>query len=81
MQGVLSKVNADFVHSNPDLLFAPCSCERERSGVVKWCWGYFKDDVFHEAHVLVFLHLLLVIEQALAARTHSLGMTHSLGIR
>jgi hypothetical protein len=34
---------------------------------VNFLLGYFDDDILQEAHLLAFLHLLLVLEKSLAA--------------
>jgi len=66
IQSVLSKINDDFVHANPDyygrhLLTGPAD-----PGYVDVVLSYFDDDPVQEAHVLAFLHLLLVIQQDVA---------------
>uniref|UniRef100_Q026W4 Uncharacterized protein n=1 Tax=Solibacter usitatus (strain Ellin6076) TaxID=234267 RepID=Q026W4_SOLUE len=66
IQGVLSKVNGDFVHANPDYYSRHLDASVGDPGYVNMILGYFDDDGLHEAHVLAFLRLLLVIEESLA---------------
>jgi hypothetical protein len=67
IQGVLSKVNDDFVHANPDYYLRHLQMSAGDPGYVNFLLGYFDDDILQEAHLLAFLHLLLVVEQSLAA--------------
>ena len=67
IQGVLSKVNDDFVHANPDYYLRHLQMSAGDPGYVNFLLGYFDDDILQEAHLLAFLHLLLVLEKSLAA--------------
>lgn len=67
IQSVLSKVNDDFVHANPDYYDRHLKVGVEEPGCVSFWLGYFDEDVPQEAHVLAFLHLLLVMQEALAS--------------
>ena len=66
IQSVLSKINDDFVHANPDYYGRHLQFRPGDAGYVNVALNYFDDDAVQEAHVLAFLHLLLVIQQELA---------------
>lgn len=66
IQSVLSKINDDFVHANPDYYGRHLRAGPGDPGYVNVLLDYFDDDPVQEAHVLAFLHLLLVIQQDLA---------------
>ena len=66
IQSVLSKINDDFVHANPDYYLRHLRTEPTDPQYVSVFLDYFEDDSVQEAHVLAFLHLLLVIQQDLA---------------
>ena len=67
IQRVLSKVNDDFVHANPDYYSRHLKVGAGDQGYVNFWLDYFDDDVLQEAHAMAFLHLLLVIQDALAS--------------
>lgn len=67
IQSVLSKVNDDFVHANPDYYSRHLEMSSGDPGYVNFWLGYFDEDVLQEAHVLAFLHLLLVMQEALGS--------------
>jgi hypothetical protein len=78
IQRVLSKVNDDFVHANPDYYGRHLKMGAGDPGYVNFWLGYFDEDILHEAHVLAFLHLLLVMQEGLAsllARLFATGVT------
>jgi hypothetical protein len=67
IQGVLSKLNDDFVHANPDYYHRHLKVDAADSpGDVDLRLECFDDGVIHEASVLAFLHLLLVMQEGLA---------------
>lgn len=66
IQSVLSKINDDFVHANPDYYVRHLLTGPRDPGYVNVVLNYFDDDPVQEAHVLAFLHLVLVIQQDLA---------------
>jgi hypothetical protein len=66
IQAVLSKVNDDFVHANPDYYGRHLTTGTGEPGYVTFMLQYFDDDILQEAHALAFLHLLLVMQEALA---------------
>jgi hypothetical protein len=66
IQAVLSKINDDFVHANPDYYGRHLLSGPSDPGYVNVVLNYFDDDTVQEAHVLAFLHLLLAIQQDLA---------------
>jgi len=67
IQRVLSNINHDFVHANPDYFYRHSKAQAGNPGCVNLVVDYFDEGVFHEAHVLAFLHFLLVMQDALAA--------------
>lgn len=67
LQIVLSRINDDFVHANPDYYGRHLQARPDDPGFVSFVLNYFDDDVAQEAHVLAFLHLLLLIQEDLAA--------------
>ena len=67
IQGVLSKVNEEFVHANPDYYGRHLEMGVGDPGYVSFWLGYFDEGALHEAHVLAFLHLLLVMQEGLAS--------------
>jgi hypothetical protein len=66
IQNVLSKVNDDFVHANPDYYTRHLTVGAGDPGYVYFAVQYFDDDILQSAHVLASLHLLLVMQEALA---------------
>jgi hypothetical protein len=62
---VLSKVNDSFVHANPDYYDRHLKDRAGDPGYVNFVLDYFEDDSLLEANVLAFLHLLLVMQDAL----------------
>ena len=67
IQRVLSKVNDDFVHANPDYYSRHLKAGIGDPGYVNFWLDYFEDDVLQQAHTVAFLHLLLVMQDALAS--------------
>lgn len=67
LQTVLSKINDDFVHANPDYYGRHLQARPSDPAYVAFVLNYFDDDDAQEAHVLAFLHLLLLIQEDLAA--------------
>jgi len=66
IQGVLSRINDDFVHANPDYYERHFNVAADDPGYVNFWLDYFDEDSLQEAHTLAFLHLLLVMQEALA---------------
>lgn len=66
IQGVLSKVNDDFVHANPDYYGRHLKLDTDDPDYGNFLLNYFDDSAVHQAHVFAFLHLLLVMQQALS---------------
>jgi hypothetical protein len=66
IRGVLSKVNDDFVHPNPDYYSRHLKMEQPDEKFMEFRLDYFDDGDVVKAHVLSFLHLLLVMQVALA---------------
>lgn len=67
IQRVLSKVNDDFIHANPDYYSRHLQMGTGDPGYVNFWLDYFDNDVLQEAHSIAFLHLLLVMQDALAS--------------
>jgi hypothetical protein len=68
IQSVLSKINDDFVHANPDYYGRHLAVEAVADpGYVGFRLEHFDGGVILEAHVLAFLHLVLVMQEALAS--------------
>ncbi|HEY9141172.1 MAG TPA: hypothetical protein VIN93_09785 [Bryobacteraceae bacterium] len=65
IQTVLSKVNDNFVHANPDYYDRHLKAGAGDPGYVNFWLDYFDDDTLLETHVLAFLHLVLVMQEAL----------------
>jgi hypothetical protein len=66
IQGVLSKVNDDFVHANPDYYSRHLKAAAGDPGYVNFWLDYFDEDPIQEAHTLAFLHLSLFMQRALS---------------
>jgi len=62
----LTKVNDDFVHANPDYYSRHLRTEQPDEKTVQFWLNYHDDEVLVDAHVLAFLHLMLVMQEALA---------------
>jgi hypothetical protein len=62
----LTKVNDDFVHPNPDYYSRHLRAQQPDEKTVQFWLTYHDDDVLTDAHVLAFLHLLLLMQEALA---------------
>jgi hypothetical protein len=67
IQRVLSKVNDDFVHANPDYYSRHFKAGTGDPGYLNLWLDYFDDGVLLEAHAMAFLHLLLVMQDGLAS--------------
>jgi hypothetical protein len=65
-QSVLSKVNDEFVHANPEYYNRHLDVSPDGRGYVDLRVECFDESVVHEVHMLAFLHLLLLSQQALA---------------
>jgi hypothetical protein len=72
IQAVLSKVNDDFVHANPDYYSRHLELTEQGADHVSIAVTYFDDDVDHFAHTLAFLHLVLRIQESLAGLLNGL---------
>jgi hypothetical protein len=66
IQGVLSKINDDFVHANPDYYSRHLDIAQGDPGFVNFRLEYFDQDGLQAAHLFAFLNLLLVMQEALA---------------
>jgi hypothetical protein len=64
---VLSKVNDDFIHANPDYYSRHLKAGAGDPGYVNFWLDYFDDDLLQEAHAMAFLHLLIFMQDALAS--------------
>lgn len=65
IQGVLRKINDGFVHANPDYYRRHLDVDPGHPGYVSMLLQYFDDNTFLLVNVFAFLHLLLVVQQAL----------------
>jgi hypothetical protein len=94
IQDVLSKVNDDFVHANPDYYSRHLKFGADDPSYVSFRLEYFdEDDKLLQVHVLAFLNLLLVMQESLASlfsglfntpvalRTGSISLREQLGPR
>ena len=73
IQAVLRRINDDFVHPNPEYYHRHTELKDAGPDSVYLMVHYFdRDDVEHRANVLAFLHLLLVLQDALAELVGSL---------
>src|SRR5450755_4018992 len=62
----LTKVNDDFIHANPEYYSRHLRTEQPDEKTVQFWLNYHDDDVLVDAHVLAFLHLTLLMQEALA---------------
>jgi hypothetical protein len=62
----LTKVNDDFVHANPEYYSRHLRTEQPDEKTVQFWLNYHDDEDLLDAHVLAFLHLMLVMQEALA---------------
>lgn len=67
IQGVLRKINDGFVHANPDYYRRHLDIDPTHPDYVKMLLQYFDDDTLLVVNVFAFLHLLLVVQQALVS--------------
>jgi len=65
IQGVLRKINDGFVHANPDYYRRHLNIDPAHPDFVRMLLQYFDDDSLLLVNVFAFLHLLLVVQQAL----------------
>jgi hypothetical protein len=65
IQGVLRKINDGFVHANPDYYRRHLNIDPAHPDFVRMLLQYFDDDTLLLVNVFAFLHLLLVVQQAL----------------
>ncbi len=66
LQGVLSRINDDFMHLNPSYYSRHTTFAEAGSELVSIMVQYFDDPRDHEAHVLAFLHLMATVQDSLA---------------
>jgi hypothetical protein len=66
LQQVLTRVNDDLVHANPEYYKRHLSVSPGDRGYVNFRIEYFDEGGVHEAHMLAFLHLLLLGQQSFA---------------
>jgi hypothetical protein len=66
IQAVLSKINDDFVHANVDYFYRHLGMDAGDPVDATILLDYFDKAEFLEAHVLAFLHLLLVMQGSLS---------------
>jgi hypothetical protein len=66
IRSVLSKVNDDFVHPNPEYYSRHLSAADQSAEDITIKIDYFDNDAVQEIHVLAFLHLLLVMQDNLS---------------
>ncbi len=67
IQGVLRTLNDRFVHTNLDYYYRHLDIGPGDPGYMKVVLNYFEDDTLQLVNVLAFLHLLLVVQEALLA--------------
>jgi hypothetical protein len=67
IQTVLSTINGRFVHANLDYYHRHLKVGPGDPGYVNLALSYFEDDTLQLVNVLAFLHLLLVVQEALLA--------------
>jgi hypothetical protein len=72
IQSVLGKINDGFVHANPDFYRRHLDIELTHPDFVKMLLQYFDEDTLLLANVFAFLHLLLVVQQALLSLLNAL---------
>jgi len=65
IQGVLRKINDGFVHANPDYYRRHLNIDQAHPDFLRMLFQYFDDDSLLLVNVFAFLHLLLVVQQAL----------------
>jgi hypothetical protein len=65
IQGVLSKINDDFVHANPDDYQRHLTIGSGDPGYTNVFLNFFDDDTVNMVHVLAFLHLILTVQDSL----------------
>jgi len=65
IQGVLRKINDDFVHANPEYYKRHLTVAPGHPEYVKMLLQYFDDDSLLLVNVFAFLHTLLIVQQAL----------------
>jgi hypothetical protein len=85
IQAVLREINDRFVHANIDYYQRHLSFGVGDPGYVNILVNYFEEDLLQLANVFAFLHLLLVVQEALLALFNELfatqvGLPSSLGL-
>lgn len=65
IQEVLSRINDDFMHANPDYYRRHID-SREREDIIALNIHYFDAVLDHEAHLFAFLHLVVVLQHSLS---------------
>jgi hypothetical protein len=65
IQGVLRKINDEFIHANPDYYRRHLNVDPAHPDFVRVLLQYFDDDSLLLVNVFAFLHLLLVVQHAL----------------
>ena len=75
IQAVLGAINDRFVHVNPDYYQRHLDVGPGDPGYVSVLLNYFEDDTLRFVNVLAFLHLLLVVQEALLALFNQLFAT------
>ncbi len=66
LRAVLSRLNDDFMHPNPDYVWRHMTMEDAGQDLALWC-NYFDDQLSTEMHLYSFLHVYLVLIDALVA--------------
>lgn len=77
IQMVLSRINDRFVHANIDYYHRHLDVGPGTPGHVSVLLNYFEDDPLQLANVLAFLHLLLVVQDALLGLFNKLFATQA----
>lgn len=77
IQAVLRRINDQFVHANPDYYHRHLNVGPGDPGYVNVLLNYFEDDPLQLSNVFAFLHLLLIVQEALLALFNQLFGTEA----
>lgn len=66
IQSVLSQINDDFMHANPDYYRRHADVRERSDRIVELNVHFFDTALDHETHLLAFAHLLMVLEKSLS---------------
>jgi hypothetical protein len=77
IQAVLRRINDRFVHSNVDYYHRHLNVSPADPGYVNVLLNYFEDDRLQLTNVFAFLHLLLVVQEAILALFNQLFDTQA----